>query len=388
MRKATPDVIARCKRIRQIRRERLKKEIQELNKVKKTSTKSKIINFSFIFAVFLGLIIYMINVDGIDNIIYVLKTAKYRWLLLGMFCLFAEWSLEALVMHIPLKKMNPKHKFSLSLKTNIIGKLFNNITPFSSGGQPFQAYILSKNGLRLSDTFSVLMMKFVLYQLGLFTWCFILLFINLDFFNQTFGNYIWLVVLGFIMNLIATLFIIIAGVNKNIILKIAKPFIRLGAKIKIGKRHLIKDIDKMMERVNSSVSNYSSQFNRMKNEKLELLKMFFVGILQLLAYFSIPFMIYKAFGNTGINYFEIITVQAFLLLIMSFIPTPGSGLGAEGGFALFYKMIFVNGLSLAILFWRIYTFYLPIIVGLLIFVFLNRKEVNKEIEKKMKLEGD
>lgn len=388
MRKATPEVIARGKRIRQIRRERLKKEIKELNEVKKTSTKTKIINFSFIFAVFLGLIIYMINVDGIDNIIHVLKTAKYRWLLLGTLCLVAEWSLEALVMHIPLKKMNSKHKFSLSLKTNIIGKLFNNITPFSSGGQPFQAYILSKNGLRLSDTFSVLMMKFVLYQLGLFAWCFILLFTNLNFFNQTFGNYIWLVVLGFVMNLIATLFIIIAGVNKNIILKIAKPFIKLGSKIKIGKRHLIKDVEKMMERVNSSVSNYSSQFNRMKNEKLELLKMFFVGMLQLLAYFSIPFMIYKAFGNTGISYFEIITVQAFLLLIMSFIPTPGSGLGAEGGFALFYKMIFVNGLSLAILFWRIYTFYLPIIVGLLIFVFLNRKEVNKEIKTKMKLEGD
>lgn len=346
----------------------------------KQKATTKVINFAFIFAVFIGLIIYLINVDGIDNIVHVLTTANYKWILLGIICLVIEWFSEAIVMHIPLKKMYPKHKFTLSLKTNIIGRLFNNITPFSSGGQPFQVYILRKNGLRSSDTFSVLMMKFVVYQIGLFSWALILLFVNLKFFNETFGNYIWLVILGFVMNLIATLFILIAGINKNIILKLAKPIIKLGAKIKIGKHKLIKDLDNMLERVDNSVSNYSNQFNNMKNQKNTLIKMYIVGMLQLLAYFSIPFMIYKAFGNIGVSYVQIIMVQAYLLLIMSFIPTPGSGLGAEGGFALFYKTIFITGLNLGILFWRLYTFYLPIIVGVIVFMFMNKKEVDKQIE--------
>lgn len=378
--RASQEAIQRSKRIRQIRRERLKKELEELNKVKKTSTKSKILNFVFIFAVFIGLIIYLINVEGMENIIHVLKTANYKWILLGIVCLALEWIFEALVMYIPIKKRYPKQKYMLSLKTNIIGRLFNNITPFSSGGQPFQAYILRKHGLRASYTFSVLMMKFVMYQLGLFTWALILLAINFNFFNEVFGDYMWLVALGFIMNLIATLFIIVAGVNKNIILKIARPIIKLGAKIRFGKRRLIKDVDAALERIDGSISNYSNQFNEMKNQKATLFKMYIIGIIQLLAYFSIPFMIYKAFGNVGINYIGVITVQAYLLLIMSFIPTPGSGLGAEGGFAIFYRTVFATGLNLAILFWRMYTFYLPIIVGILVFVFMNRKEVNEKLK--------
>lgn len=376
-----PEVIARGKRIKQIRKERLRQELKELNEVKQKSKKSKIINFLFIFAVFVGLIIYMINEDGIENIKTVLKNANYGWIIAGLACLVVEWLSESLIMHIPLKKMYPKHKYKLSLQTNIIGRLFNNITPFSSGGQPFIAYILKRHGLRASDTLSVLMMKFVVYQIGLFAWVLILLLTNLEFFNQTFGNYIWLVVLGFVMNLIATVFILTAGINKNIIIKIAKPFIKLGSKIKIGKKRLVKDLDATLIKIDGSISNYSEQFNKMKGQRKTLLKMFAIQMIQLLAYFSIPFMIYQAFGNAGTSYIQVLLVQAILLLVMSFIPTPGSGLGAEGGFALFYRTIFATGLNLAILFWRIYTFYLPIIVGVLVFVAMNRKEVKDSFGK-------
>ena len=372
------ELIARGKRIRQIRKERLKRELEELNNVKKSSKTSRIFNILFIFAVLIGLIIYMINVDGIDNMREVLTNANYLWILGGLICLILEWLFEAIVMQIPLKRMYPKHKLSTSFKSNIIGKLFNNITPFSSGGQPFQAYILSKNGLRASDTFSVLMMKFVVYQISIFSWALLLLTINFNFFNETFKDFIGIVILGFVLNLIATLFIFIAGLNKNIILKIARPIIKLGAKIKIGKHVIIKDLEATLNKIDGSISNYSSQFNEMKNQKIALIKMYVFCMLQLLAYFSIPFMIYKAFGNVGISYIEIITVQTYLLLIISFIPTPGSGLGAEGGFALLYKDVFITGLHMAILFWRIYTFYLPILAGLAVLILMTRQEKSVE----------
>ncbi|MBO6243573.1 MAG: hypothetical protein J6O41_03270 [Clostridia bacterium] len=115
-----PEVIARGKRIKQIRKERLRQELKELNEVKQKSKKSKIINFLFIFAVFVGLIIYMINEDGIENIKTVLKNANYVWIIAGLACLVVEWLSESLIMHIPLKKMYPKHKYKLSLQTNII----------------------------------------------------------------------------------------------------------------------------------------------------------------------------------------------------------------------------------------------------------------------------
>jgi len=142
-------------------------EEENLAKQRVKNTKSTLFNIAFIIIVFVALIIYIINVEGVENIVRILTTADYKWIILGIIFLLAEWLLEAFVMHIPLKEIYPKHKFLLSLKVNIVGRMFNNITPFSSGGQPFQAYILSRNGLRVSDTFSVLMMKFVVYQVDL-----------------------------------------------------------------------------------------------------------------------------------------------------------------------------------------------------------------------------
>ena len=107
-------------------------------------------------------------------------------------------------------------------------------------------------------------------------------------------------------------------------------------------------------------------------------------MIQLLAYFSITYMIYKAFGNTGISYLEVIMVQSVLLLTMSFIPTPGSGLGAEGIFGLFFTEVFKIGLNMAILFWRLYTYYLPIVVGPFALVSVNRKVVNEELKEEEK----
>lgn len=346
--------------------------------------RTQILNIFFILAVLIGLIIYMINVDGIDNISYVLRTANYKWILLGLVCLAVDWILDSLVVYIPLKKMYPNHKYLLSFKTNIIGKFFNNITPFSSGGQPFQAYILSKHGLRASDTFSVLMLKFVVYQVSLFSWALIFMLANFTFFNSAFHGHYFLVLLGFFLNLIATLAIFIAGINEKLILKIVNPLIKFGAKIKIGKFCLVKDLDATLNKAQDSISNYSNQFNEMKKQKGTLIKMYIAEMLHFIAYFSIPFMIYKAFDNTGTTYLQILTVQTFLLLIMSFIPTPGSGLGAEWGFALLYKPIFISGLYMAILFWRIYIFYLPIIIGAFMFFLINKKE--KYIEMKSEFE--
>ena len=384
IRKRSPEVIARGKRIKALRKERLRAEIKALNEVKPRSTKSKILNALFILAVFFGLIIYIINVDGTEKISYILSTANYGWVALGLVFALLEWTFEAVGIHIPLKTMYPKHKFMTSFKSNLVGKMFNNITPFSSGGQPFQAFVLTKYGLKMSDTFSVLMMKFIVYEICLFSWVLILLGLNFDFFNHIFGENIPLIVLGFVMNLIAVSFILVAGVNKKFILKIVKPIIRLAAKIKVIKKHFIKDVDEAIKHAEESISNYSNQFNEIRRQRRNLLKMYTVGMIQLLCYFSITYTIYKAFGNSGTSYLQIVMVQSYLLLTMSFIPTPGSGLGAEGLFGAFFSMIFTNGANIAILFWRMYTYYLPIVLGPFIFVSMNRKMVDDEFKIKNK----
>ena len=342
--------------------------------VKKTSKKGTIFNFILIITIFAGLLIYMINVDGIDNIINLLHQVNYNWVIAGLICLIIYWICEAITLHVPLKRMYKSQNFGNSVKVSMIGQLFNNITPFSSGGQPMQAYELTKTGKRVSDSLSVLMLKFIVTQIALVVTTVIIVFAEFDFFKMLMHDYLWVAILGFGVNIVAIIVAIIAGINKKLITSIVNPIIKL-----LGKIHIFKQPDKVIDNFDKSMDNFSGQFKVMKSEKLMVLKMFVVAVIQSMSYYSITYMVYKAFGNSEITFLQIIPAQAFLLLIMTFVPTPGSGLGTEGGFYLLFNSIFKKGtINMSILFWRIYTFYLPIIVGALFLIPIKAKKVKKE----------
>ena len=155
------------------------------------------------------------------------------------------------------------------------------------------------------------------------------------------------------------------GINKSRIIEISKKLITFFGKFHIGKLRIVKNPEKKLEKIEDSVNNFSSQFKKLKEHKKTVVIMAVVGTIQNILYYTITFMVYKAFGNTGTGFFQIVTAQAFLMLIMTIFPTPGAGLGAEGGFLLLFQTIFQNGtIHLSILFWRVYIFYLPILVGI------------------------
>lgn len=349
--------------------EEFEDKLQESIEKKPTNKKSAVLNLSLIFIIFLGLFIYMIKIDGMENIIHVLNSVDYRWVVAGLICLIVHWLCESLNLHIPIKKMYHDQKFTNSIKVAMIGQLFNNITPFSSGGQPMQAYELNKIGKRVSDSLSAMAIKFIITQTALVVSTLVVVIIEFEFFKTLMQDYLWIAIIGFMVNIIAILVMILAGIKKEIIVYITNPIIRL-----LGKLHFLKNTEQVIEKLNASIDNFSNQFIIMKSEKTMVLKMFLIAVVQTLVYYSITYMVYRAFGNYGVSFLQIIPTQAFLLLIMTFIPTPGSGLGAEGGFYLLFNSIFQNGtINMSILFWRMYTFYLPIIVGALFLIPTKRE---------------
>ena len=354
----------------------IKTEEQE---IKTTSKKVTIFNFILIAIIFIGLLIYMFMVDGIDNIILVLQQVDYTWVCWGLLALLGLWFCDTMCLHIPLKKFYPTQKFTNSIKVNMIGQLFNNVTPFSSGGQPMQAYALTKTGKRASESMSILTMKFIVTQLALLIFTVIVVLWELPFFLNLFQDFLWVAILGFVANIVLVVVIVFAGVYPKLIIMITLPWVKLLARLKI-----IKDFNKTKEKVTNSIIHFSNQFKFIFTQKQILLQIFIWATLQSLCYYAITYMVYRAFGNSGISYWQIIPAQAFLLMIMTITPTPGAGLGAEGGFLLIFQSIFKTGtIHLAILFWRIYTFYLPIIVGALFLIPTRKPEITKKIQEKM-----
>lgn len=351
-----------------------KKEEIEMEIKKPVSKKVVILNVLIIVAIFVALIIYMVMVDGIDNIIQIIKTIDYRWFFAGIGVLLLHWACEAYTLHLPIKRMYPKQSFLNSIKVSMIGQMGNNITPFSSGGQAIQAYYFTQTGKRISDSLSAMVLKFIITQTALVITTAAVVILEFDFFANLMQDYIWVAVAGFAVNILAIVIVILAGVKKKVITIITTPIIKLLGKIRILKRP-----EEKIEKLDKSIDNFGKQFIIMKSEKLMVFKMFMASVVQSLAYYSITYMVYRAFGNSGISFLQVIPLQALLLLIMTFIPTPGSGLGAEGGFYLLFNSIFKEGtIHISILFWRIYTFYLPIIVGAL-FLIPTRGRMTKAV---------
>lgn len=353
-------------------KEEINKDLEQLHEEVKPANKKVIIfNFLLILAIFIGLFIYMINVDGIDNIKELLHQVDYGWVLAGMACLVIHWLCEASNLHTPLKKMDSNQTFKNSFKVSMLGQLFNNITPFSSGGQPMQAYELTKTGKRVSDSLSAMAIKFIITQTALVISTLVVVLFEFSFFKELMQNYVWIAIIGFILNILAIIVVILAGIKSKMITFFTTPIIKL-----LGKIHILKQPENTIEKLDKSIEHFREQFLFMKSEKKMVVKMFIIAVIQSFAYYSITYMVYRAFGNTGITFWKIIPTQAFLLLIMTFIPTPGSGLGAEGGFYLLFNSIFQQGtINMSILFWRIYTFYLPIMVGALFLIPTKRKGI-------------
>ena len=352
----------------------MQKEQSELEQmqqeVKPANKKVVIFNFILILVIFVGLTIYMISVDGIDNIWEVLQKVNYKWVAVGIVCLGIHWICEASNLHIPLKKMYPDQSFTNSFKVSMLGQLFNNITPFSSGGQPMQAYELTKTGKRVSDSLSAMAMKFIITQTALVVSTITVVLFQFSFFANLMQDYVWIAIVGFVLNILAIVAVILAGIKKKMITFFTTPIIKL-----LGKIHILKNPENTIEKLDKSIDNFREQFLIMKSEKRMVIKMFLIAIIQSFAYYSITYIVYRALGNSGISFWQIIPTQAFLLLIMTFIPTPGSGLGAEGGFYLLFNSIFKQGtINMSILFWRIYTFYLPIMVGALFLIPTKKKK--------------
>ena len=109
--------------------------------------------------------------DSPENLWNALCTANPLWLLCGLGCMLAYWLLETRALFLVidgLRKVSQSNGRRLKptecLRVSMVGQLFNCITPFASGGQPMQAYMLSKYGQSVGTASSALLARFIVYQ--------------------------------------------------------------------------------------------------------------------------------------------------------------------------------------------------------------------------------
>jgi uncharacterized protein (TIRG00374 family) len=149
-------------------------------------------------------------------------------------------------------------------------------------------------------------------------------------------------------------------------------------------KFLRKHKESMIEKTNNYFDKSQESFKELFHHIPTLLASIMYKIISLIAYFMVPYFIFKAL-HVDVNASQIIFIiwmTAFAFVIMSFMPTPGSSGGAEWAFQEVFATSFAmtSGASAsAILIWRFFTYYLVMILGAISAICVKRRKEEEEV---------
>lgn len=319
----------------------------------------KLINFLFIGATIALVCILAFGNSDLENAWEALFTLDPWWLLGAAGCWFAYLFFDALGYHYFLRKQGYGVKLSFALYISLMGFYYSNITPGASGGQPMQIYYMNKKGVPIGIGTSGISMKFIANQLMTVLMASALWLWNASFVDRQLAGARWVVIVGWLINFAAVPLILLVAFHRPLVQRMAAFFIRLGHRMR-----LVKDPEVAALRVNTTLDSYHASVLRLSRHPREILIQLGLSALSVLGLMSVILFVYRAFGESGTPWYQLLTISFLLFLSASYTPLPGASGAQESGFLLYYRGLFTQGTAgLALLVWRFMTYYLFLIIG-------------------------
>ncbi len=316
------------------------------------------------------LVLYFSLKDDFHNIIDQIVNVNVWLLLLSFIIVILYWLLRSKAISIFTKKFSPNTSYLSSLQLMVRTQFFNAITPFATGGQPYQVYHLIKDGISGTVATSIIIQNFIVYQIAI-----VLLGGIAVISNQIFGIFAknsllrQLVTLGFAINTIIIVVLFLVAFST----KINKKLIHFGITV-LTKFKLVHNKEKKLNEWDEYIYNFHKSAKILLKNKFHFILTILLNLLALCSLYSIPYVLLCAIGDTtSFTLATSILTSAYVMLIGSFVPIPGGSGGLEYGFISFFGT-FISGSTLMaiMLLWRFVTYYFGMIVGA---IALNMKKV-------------
>lgn len=325
------------------------------NKIKKS--------FGLIFIALSAMIMFVIlfKNDDLFTLFKVVKNININYILIALSFVFVFWFIEAAIIYALIIKFTDHKRnlktFWLAVKVTMIGQYYSNITPMATGGQPVQLYILKDENISFSNGTAILICKFLLFQISVTIYSFCLAIYKIKVLAAVYNGASIFVIIGLVLNIIMLSTILLISFNQQILLKLCEVLYNFLYKI-----HIIKDSKRIMNKTEKFILEYKESISKLKEDYSFAIKAFAVTFIQLTVYFSTTFFVYKSLNLNESNILDIISLQSFLYMAVSFIPTPGTAGASEVGFVLLFGHLFPsNIISTALLLWRGINYYFSLI---------------------------
>ena len=266
------------------------------------------------------------------------------------------------------RKKEPKRSAWSFLRIPIIQALFNAITPMSTGGQPSQLAAMIQMGMEGGRSTSILLMKFIIYQIVvLFAYVFTIFGFHMV--MTKFAGLAIFIAIGFLIHVSSIIFLLAIMFAYRFTKKATNWLMDLLAKMMKKER-----VEKWRKATLEKIDTFYAESQKLKKEKKKLFVASLLTVLQLLFFYSIPFMVLTAL-NVPCSWYQVTQMNIMIIMFMAIIPIPGASGGAEYSFqTLFSTFISSHGaLILAMFIWRFSTYFFGMLLGILGWIFKPKK---------------
>jgi uncharacterized protein (TIRG00374 family) len=320
--------------------------------------KKNLLNIIIILITAVALFVLVFSSSG-SKIYDVMANLKLNWMLFAVLGMIVYWLLEGVILQILCLIQLGNYRFYNSLRFSMMGQFFNAITPFSSGGQPIQAWCMIRNGIKPGHTLSILVIRSMIFQLCMLVYSIVIFIFQAKYFVTYIDRFLVFFIVGIVANTLMLFLYILFLFNKSAAENVVQAVFRFLKKIK-----LIKRPEKYVHKIEVELESFSEGVNACKGKLKDILKILFLQFLQFTAFYSIAFFIYRAIENGKGQFFYVSGTNAILYMVTFLVPSPGASGGAEGMGYLFFRHFFSEGhIAPFILIMRTITFYFNIIFG-------------------------
>lgn len=292
---------------------------------------------------------------------HTLNHMQLQWLLVALFVMVGSWVVESFVVKVFVEHQGEHLSFQAAFRVPLVEQLFNNITPFASGGQPAQLVALMQAGVEGGRASSVLLMKFVVYQFMVLINFILTIVIGFNRVATHFGALAWLIVFGLVIHVVVIIGLLLVMYQYRFTKRLVSAVVWLCGRF-VGEAKMLR----WQTNMDAKIDTFYAESLHLKQEKKKVLKAAGLTLVQLLMYYSVPYFVLLSFGLGKVDLVTVMVSHVMIVMIVSLFPIPGGTGGAELSFkTLFASFVATpSQLVLAMLLWRLLTYYLGMVFGI------------------------
>lgn len=253
-----------------------------------------------------------------------------------------------------------------------LGRYYDNVTPFGSGGQPFQIHYLTTKKMDGGKAMATVITTFILQQLA---FCIAAPYFIIRYSVSSYADTLFIVLswVGYAFFLSIPVMLVLVTIKPSIAKGIADFFIRLLTKMKI-----LRHPEKLSTRMHGALDRFQQTSAYLGKNVLRVSVIFIMSLAQFAIYLAVPYFVCRALGAPAEIGMDLIIRMVVVYFAVSFVPTPGNSVAVEFSFLAIFASVLKGYVFWGILFWRLLEFYLYLIQGLIIVISRTIRNVKRE----------